>query len=111
MRRGPTNTPLQSLVTLNDPVYVEAAAALGDRMLKEGGSSARDQIAHGFKLAATRAPTEAELAPLVKLEERSLQLAESEATATDAIPAVDVKRKAFTAVAAAILNLDCVLTK
>ena len=38
IRRVRTNTPLQSLVTLNDPVYVEAAQALARRIIREGGT-------------------------------------------------------------------------
>ena len=44
MRRERTNTPLQALVTLNDPVYVEAAQALGRRMVKEGGATIESRI-------------------------------------------------------------------
>ena len=39
VRRVPTNTPLQALVTMNDPVYVEASQALARRMMKEGGDT------------------------------------------------------------------------
>jgi hypothetical protein len=41
MRRIPTNTPLQALVTLNDEAYVECAAGLADRMIAEGGAIVR----------------------------------------------------------------------
>ena len=41
MRRIPTNTPLQALVTLNDEAYVECAAGLADRMVAEGGDARR----------------------------------------------------------------------
>ncbi|MEO6005698.1 MAG: PSD1 and planctomycete cytochrome C domain-containing protein [Opitutus sp.] len=111
LRRGLTNTPLQSLVTLNDPVYVEAAAALADRMLHEGGPTVREQVIHGFRLAATRAPTERELAPLLKLHEATSHLTEPAAEPSEPLKEPDQKRRAFNAVAAAILNLDCVLTK
>jgi mono/diheme cytochrome c family protein len=111
LRRGPTNTPLQSLVTLNDPVYVESATALGDRMRKEGGRSLREQIVHGFRLAATRAPTERELAPLLDLHGESLRLLETEVGLPYPVEAPELERRAFAAVGAAILNLDCVLTK
>ena len=43
IRRVRTNTPLQSLVTLNDPVYVEAAQALARRIVREGGSRRFDR--------------------------------------------------------------------
>lgn len=66
VRRDRTNTPLQALVTLNDPVYVEAAQALARRIAKHGGSTA-ERVAYGFRLATARAPESSEQARLVKL--------------------------------------------
>src|SRR5262249_59981353 len=40
-RRQTTSTPLQALVLLDDPQFVEPARALGERMLKEGGATGR----------------------------------------------------------------------
>ncbi|NNE34032.1 MAG: DUF1553 domain-containing protein [Rhodothermales bacterium] len=57
-RRIRTNTPLQALVTLNDPVFVDAARALAVRMLVEGGDADEGRIAFGFQLALLRAPDE-----------------------------------------------------
>jgi hypothetical protein len=111
LRRIPTNTPLQALVSLNDPVYVEAAAALARRMQAEGGATLRERIAHGFRLVAARAPAEGELAPLVALHADSLSLYEADADFLDAIGAPDTAQLALTAVASALLNLDAVLTK
>ncbi|HTO05094.1 MAG TPA: PSD1 and planctomycete cytochrome C domain-containing protein [Opitutus sp.] len=111
LRRSPTNTPLQSLVTLNDPVFVEAAIALGDRMFQQTSADLREQVSHGFQLVATRKPTEGELAPLVALYVDSLQLLETEAQLPYPVEAPELQRRAFAAVASAMLNLDCVLTK
>jgi hypothetical protein len=52
VRRPRSNTPLQALVTLNDPAYVEAAQALARRMVREGGSAADTRAARGFRLVA-----------------------------------------------------------
>jgi hypothetical protein len=59
--RNATNTPLQALVLMNEPQFVEAAAALGRRMIAEGGESAEARLTHGFRLATGRKPTAKEL--------------------------------------------------
>ena len=61
VRRIRTNTPLQALVTLNDPVYVEAARNLAARIRSDDGSTIESQLIHGFRLCVARHPTEAEL--------------------------------------------------
>jgi hypothetical protein len=68
LRRPRSNTPLQALVTLNDPVYIEAAQALGRRMAEAAGSASK-KAAYGFRLCLARAPAHAELSRLVKLYE------------------------------------------
>ena len=60
VRQPRTNTPLQSLILLNDVAYVEAARGMARRLLTEGGTTAEDRIAHGFRLALARRPTDAE---------------------------------------------------
>ncbi|MBI3823033.1 MAG: PSD1 domain-containing protein [Planctomycetes bacterium] len=65
--RPRTNTPLQALVTLNDPVYVEAAQALGRRMVKEGGPTIESKLQFGFRLCLTRPAREIELKRLTDL--------------------------------------------
>lgn len=101
-RRVPTNTPLQALVTLNDPVYVEAAEALGARMLDEGGTTVSDQLRYGYHLALARAPSAETLQSLEDLHTRTT------ARYTDADEA---NAAAMTQVASVLLNLDAFLTK
>jgi hypothetical protein len=67
VNRPRTTTPLQALVTLNDPVYVEAGKALGLRMHKEGGKDDDARLAFGFRLVTSRAPEADELAILRRL--------------------------------------------
>ncbi len=63
IRRLRTNTPLQALVTLNDPVYLEAAAGLASRMVREAAdTSARTR--RGLRLALIRPLRPGETAPL-----------------------------------------------
>jgi mono/diheme cytochrome c family protein len=66
VRRTRTNTPLQSLVTLNDPVFVEAAQALARRALQHA-NAIEDQITYAFRRCLLRSPHETELQTLVKL--------------------------------------------
>ena len=67
VNRPRTTTPLQALVTLNDPVYVEAGKALGLRMHKDGGNDDDARLAFGFRLVTSRAPDADELAILRRL--------------------------------------------
>jgi hypothetical protein len=64
VRRTRTNTPLQALVLMNDPTYVEAARFLAARMMTEGGPGDDLRIAHGFWLVLGRAPDAGEIALL-----------------------------------------------
>ena len=67
VRRVPTNTPLQALVTMNDPVYVEASQALARRIVTEGGATPADRVAYGLRLCLSREPKPTEVNRLVKL--------------------------------------------
>ena len=120
VRRDRTNTPLQALVTLNDPVYVEAAQSLARIMLK-AGENPSDQLKAGFERCLARPPGEAELDRLVKLFEqvrtRYAEDAElAKKMATDPLgPApkdADLADLASLTVAAnVLLNLDEILMK
>ncbi|NCA10825.1 DUF1553 domain-containing protein, partial [bacterium] len=118
IRRPRTNTPLQALVTMNDPAYVEAAQALARRMIREGGSTAADRAARGFRLVLARQPTAAEIDRLARLHDEALvdyRAAPVDAVkmATDplgpvlaGIDADMADLAAWTVVANVILNLD-----
>ena len=67
VRRVPTNTPLQALVTMNDPVYVEASQALARRMMKEGGDTTAARVTFGLRLCLSREPKPAEVGRLEEL--------------------------------------------
>jgi hypothetical protein len=69
VRRDRTNTPLQALVTMNDPVYIEAAQALARKMVSSGKSVA-EQISNGFEICLSRKPDADELNRLVALFEQ-----------------------------------------
>jgi hypothetical protein len=61
VKRQSTNTPLQALVLLNDPQFVEASRALAQRMIKEGGSDVQSRIEYAFRWATSRKPDSEEL--------------------------------------------------
>jgi hypothetical protein len=120
VRRDRTNTPLQALVTLNDPVYIEAAQSLARKM--SAASEATDEkIRSGFKRCLSRLPSDIELRRLVQFFEQAKQrygkdgeLAEK--MATDPIgPAPKgsdlVELAALTLTANVLLNLDEILMK
>jgi hypothetical protein len=65
VKRSRTNTPLQALALLNETTFIEAAHGLARRMLGEGGDTPATRIAHGFRLAIGRPPSDSELATLV----------------------------------------------
>ncbi len=62
VERQATSTPMQSLILLNDPQYVEASRLIAERMQKEAGDALEDQITLGFRLVTSRFPNDEELA-------------------------------------------------
>ncbi len=66
-RRERSNTPLQALVLLNDPVWVELSLALARRIVREGGAEPESRAAYGLELCTSRRAEPAELAALVAL--------------------------------------------
>ena len=64
-RREQTNTPLQALVLLNDPQFVEAARVMAERSIREGGDSPSERLGFAFRLATSRRATKPELAILL----------------------------------------------
>ncbi len=115
IRRARTNTPLQALVTLNDPVYIEAAQALARTMAKSGTSPA-DHIRAGFLQCVSRQPTDSELANLTKLfnsarERFAKDVEKASKLATNPLGplpegADPVELAAWTVVGNVLLNLD-----
>ncbi len=120
-RRAVTNTPLQALVTLNDPTYVEAARALAERTLREGGKDAQSRIVYAFRLALARKPLAQEAKVLRDLLTRQLTNYRKDKKAASELLRVGESKwdkrldaselAAWTMVANAILNLDETITK
>ena len=112
-RRIRTNTPLQALVTLNDPVFMEAATHFAQKMLKTKHLSVNERIELGYKLLLNRQISSAKLQPLVKLykDAYSYYKVHPELVKEIQISNPSVEDATYTLVANALLNLDEVITK
>ena len=121
VRRPRTNTPLQALILMNDPTYVEAARVLAERVLTEAGSNDSERLAFAYRRATAREPSPKEKDVLLTLLR---QLAEDYRRQPDAArtllavgdsphnPNLDEQELAsWTMVTSTILNLDETITK
>jgi hypothetical protein len=120
VKRSRSNTPLQALTLLNDPVYVEAAKALAARVLAERPQATIDErITHAFRLCLARAPRKAEVRVLRLLWKEQRDVYRTDAAAArelvgDFGPPAGATVEEFAAwyaVASALLNLDETITK
>jgi hypothetical protein len=121
LRRVATNTPLQALVTLNDPVFVEAAQGLARRIVAEGGPNPTERGAFALRLALGRPPQAEQVVRLVELYQSEVAHYQQDAKAALALATEPLgpppagcnveELAAWTVVANVILNLDGVLTK
>lgn len=113
LRRLRTNTPLQALVTLNDPTYVEAAQELARTMIKKG-KTPEQQIQAGFNLIMMRNIDSRKLKILIKLyrqTEQEYTKRPVEAFKFFGRSDVSPKMAALAVTANAMLNLDEIVTK
>jgi hypothetical protein len=120
-RRSITDTPLQALVLMNDPTYVEAARFLAARMIAEGGTAPVARIQYAFRLATGRIPDSQETAVLVEAANEALADFRQHRDEAAALLTVGASKSnqsqdpqelaAWTTVASMILNLDETITK
>jgi hypothetical protein len=124
VRRSRSNTPLQALVTLNEPMFMECARALARTTLTHGGPTNRDRLEFAFRRCVARAPDEQESAALLALlDKEALRFAADSSSAwqiaaddpqhppklpTGVVPA---DLAAWTAVSRVLLNLDETITR
>ena len=121
VRRQSTSTPLQPLVLLNDPQFVEAARKLAERALKECGPTPEARIPFAFRLLTSRSPSAKELAVLRRLYQEQLDSFRADVDGAAALlkvgestsdPTLDKPElAATTALASAILNFDEAIQK
>lgn len=123
VRRSRSNTPLQALVTLNEPLFMECAQALALRTLREGGSDDASRLAYAFRRCLSRPPSEGERQELLDLLAREMKhiaagwadaktLAHRRAVPPDMPPGTSPTQLAgWTLVSRVILNLDETISK
>ena len=115
-RRETTTTPLQALVLLDDPQFVEAARVLAEQLVREDGSNVDARITEGFRLATGRGPRSRELDILRQLYQEQSAVFKTDPAAAEKYlktgdrprdPALPVQEVAATTVlASALMNLD-----
>jgi len=120
-RRVRSNTPLQALTTLNEKTFVEAAQAMGLRVMKFGGADDTARASYAFRLATGRAPTPNETKSLLDFWQEQYQYFEDHSSSAVAVAVPDAKSipadvnihkvAAWAVVSRAILNLDETITK
>ncbi len=124
VRRSRSNTPLQALTTLNEPLFLETARALALRTIREGGKTDEQRVSYAVQRCLSRKPNESESAELLSLLNKETvrfsksagnpwELAANDATHPPAVPAgtTPAQLAAWTAVSRVLLNLDETITK
>jgi len=120
-RRETTTTPLQALVLLNDPQFVEAARVLAEHLLKQCGEDPAECIRRGFRLTTGRQPKPREQSLLEQLYQEQLKHFQADPAAAEQYlktgehpldKALPPQQLAATAVvASALMNLDEFVTE
>jgi hypothetical protein len=121
VERPRSNTPLQALVLLNDPTYVESARAFAEQIVREGGADAAAKIQFAYRHAVSRPATPAEVNLLEKLYRHHKKEYAADAKAAEALLKVGdrpmpkemdlAELAAWTSVARVVLNLHETITR
>ena len=112
VRRSRSNTPIQALTTLNEPLFLEAARALAAKTLAEGGKSDGQRLNFAVRRCVSREPNEKESATLLGLlEKQRKRYASGGLNAADLVGENSPELAAWTSVARVLLNLDETITK
>jgi hypothetical protein len=124
VRRTRSNTPLQALTALHEPIFVESARALGLMAQREGGATDEERVVFAFRRVLGRRPDAEETTALLDLlrgqaehfarpEAKPWDLAAADPANPPVLPegATPAQAAAWTAVARVLLNLDEAITK
>ena len=119
-QRAKTSTPLQSLVLMNDPVFVEAARAFAQRVMAEGGADSASRLNFAWRLALARPPSDKERAVLERTLQQQLTTYRNDKEAAKKLASVgdlpkpkdidDSELAAWTAIGNLLLNLNETIT-
>jgi hypothetical protein len=120
-RRARSDTPVQALVTLNDPAFFAAAGGLARRIEREGGGDTASRIDFAYETVLGRPARKEEVAVMTKLFESSLKKYASDTKAAESMVSVGLAKPedgadlarlaAWTVISNVLLNLDETLTK
>jgi hypothetical protein len=124
VRRARSNTPLQALTTLNEPLFLESARALAAHTLVDGGRSDEQRLVYAFRRCVARSPSRAEEAELLKFLKKETQrfqegqldawgLLGGNPSLSSLLPkgVTPAEVAGWTAVSRVLLNLDETITK
>ncbi len=124
VRRSRSDTPLQALMTLNEPAFLQCARALAERTLADAGKSDDERLTFAFRRCVSRRPTDGELASLKKLLTKETDRFSAPGAQPWELAADDpahppkladgqspASTAAWTVVARVLLNLDETITK
>jgi hypothetical protein len=119
--RPRTNTPVQALVTLNDPTFVEAARVFAQRILSEGPADVDGRLTYAFRAALARAPVAAEISVLKARYQSFAAYFQTHPDSASKLISVgmsprlanldEAEHAAWTGLAQIILNLDETITR
>jgi hypothetical protein len=120
-RRSVSNTPLQSLVLMNDTTYIEAARKFAERIMQEGGATPETRINFAYRTVVGRAPKATEAKVLGDLYRQQLARFGRDKEAAEKLLKVgesprnekldQTELAAWALVGSVILNLDEAITK
>ena len=121
VRRSATNTPLQALILMNDPTYIEASRKLAEHVLRDALPSAPQRLAYLYRLLLAREPSPAELSLLLTVVNRqSTAFRKSPESARKLLlvgesptdPSFDpIELAAWATVCSTVMNLDEAITR
>jgi hypothetical protein len=110
VRRSRSNTPLQALTGLNEPIFVECARALGAKALADGGATDAERLTYAFRRCVARRPSAEESAELLALLKKEKErFAKPGAKLPAGVTSADAA--AWAVVSRVLLNLDETVTK